>query len=86
MPKHNLPVYAIVELLMLLAQHDRSIGDYRGHTIRDQRVVVKTSGGSITFPLALIMRQFSDPDSINKRELMNLASFFRPKRVRQRSA
>jgi hypothetical protein len=86
MPRHNLPVYAIVELLMLLSQHDKSIGDYRGHTIRDQRVVVKTSGGSITFPHSLIMRQFSEPETITKRELMNVASFFRPQRLRQRSA
>lgn len=86
MPKHNIPVYAIVELLMLLSQHDKSIGDYRGHTIRDQRVIVKTSNGSITFSHALVMRQFSDPESITKRELLNLLPFFRPQRLRQRSA
>lgn len=86
MPKHNIPVYTIVELLMLLSQHDKNIGDYRGHTVRDQRILVKTSTGNITFPVTLIMRQFSEPETITKKDLLNILSFFRPQRVRQRSA
>jgi len=83
MPKHNIPVYAIVELLMLLAQHDTSIGDYRGHTIRDNQVLVKTTGGSIIFSEALIMKQFSEPENVTKMDLMNALSLYKPARLRR---
>lgn len=83
MPKHNIPVYAIVELLMLLGQHDDSAGDYRGHTIRDNHVLVKTTNGSITFSHALIMKQFSDPENVTRTDLLNTLSSFRPLRLRR---
>jgi hypothetical protein len=83
MPKHNIPVYAIVELLMLLEQYDKSIGDYRGHTIRNSHVLVKTTGGNITISEALIMKQFSEPENVTKMDLMNALSSFRPLRLRR---
>lgn len=83
MPKHNIPVYAIVELLMLLAQYDKGIGDYRGHTIRSNEVLVKTTVGSITFSIMLIMKQFSEPENVTKMDLMNALSLFRPIRLRR---
>lgn len=83
MPKHNIPVYAIVELLMLLAQQDTSVGDYRGHTIRNNQVLVKTTGGSIIFSEALIMKQFSEPENITKIDLMNALSLYKPTRFRR---
>jgi hypothetical protein len=86
MPKHNIPVYAIVELLILLAQHDKSIGDYKGHTVRASDVQVKTTRGTIVFSQELIMRQFSEPEKITKKELLGLSSQFTPIRLRQRSA
>ena len=86
MPKHNLPVYAIVELLMLLGQQDKSIGDYKGHTIHESNVLVKTTRGTISFSHALIMKQFSEPENVTTRELQNTLAFFRPKKLRQRSA
>jgi len=86
MPKHNIPVYAIVELLILLAQLDKSIGDYKGHTVRGNHVLVKTTSGSITFPTSLIMKQFAEPEKIAKKELQNLLPLFTPKGFRQQSA
>lgn len=83
MPKHNIPVYAIVELLILIAQHDNSIGDYRGHTVRDNHVLVKTTGGSLTFSHALIMKQFSDPEHVDRTDLLSALSTFRPLRLRR---
>ena len=85
MPKHNIPVYAIVELLMVLAQHNKNIGDYKGHTVRDHDVLVKTSGGTMTIPQSLIMKQFSDPEAVTHDELLQALSFFKPLRLRQKT-
>lgn len=77
MAKDNIPAYAIVELLMRLSEIDDSIGDYRGHTIRGERVSVKTSGGTISFPQTLVMQQFQDPEQINKDELKQTSLLFK---------
>jgi hypothetical protein len=76
MPKHNIPAYAIVELLMRLAHFNKLIGDYKGHTVRTDDVLVKTTGGKIYFTRALIMQQFSHPDLIGSDELIRTASLF----------
>jgi len=78
MSKHNLPTYAIVELLMRLSPHNETIGNYKDHSIYDDGVVVKTSGGFINFPKVLIMQQFEDPDMVSDNELLNVASSFKP--------
>jgi hypothetical protein len=80
MHKNNLPTYAIVELLMRLAQHNTSIGDYKNHSAFDEGVMVKTSGGTIRFPMALIMQQFEDPEMVSDTVLLNIASSFKPLR------
>lgn len=85
MPKHNIPVYAIVELLMVLAQHNKTIGDYKGHTVRDHDVLVKTSGGSLILDRSLIMKQFSDPQAITREELVQVLSFFKPPALRRKT-
>jgi len=78
MHKNNLPTYAIVELLMRLAQHNNSIGDYKNHSAFDEGVMVKTSGGTIRFPMALIMQQFENPEMVSDNVLLNIASSFKP--------
>jgi hypothetical protein len=78
MPKHNIPAYAIVELLIRLSFINSAIGDYKGHTIRAEQVLVKTSGGSINFPKTLVMQQFENPEVITADELINIASLFKP--------
>jgi len=78
MPKHNLPTYAIVELLMRLEQHNKSIGDYKNHSIYDEGVMVKTTCGIIRFPQKLIMQQFENPDSVSDHALIETASSFKP--------
>jgi hypothetical protein len=80
MPKPNIPTYAIVELLMRLAQHDESIGDYKNHSIYDEGVIVKTTSGTIHFPETLIMQQFAEPEQVTDHELIFVASSFRPSR------
>jgi hypothetical protein len=85
MPKHNIPVYAIVELLMVLAQHNEIIGDYKGHTVRDHDVFVKTSGGTVILDRSLVMKQFSDPEAVTSDELLQALSFFKPLRLRQKT-
>jgi hypothetical protein len=80
MPKHNLPTYAIVELLMRLAPHNNLIGDYKNHSIYNEGVVVKTSGGIIRFPEALIMQQFETPELVTDHALLQTASSFKPSR------
>jgi hypothetical protein len=80
MPKDNLPSYAIVELLMRLAPHNDSIGDYKDHRLDNGEVVVKTTGGAIRFPRTLIMQQFEDPAQINDHALLETTSSFKPVR------
>ena len=77
MPKSNLPTYAIVELLIRLEKHNSSIGDYKNHTEFDGGVIVKTSGGSIEFPKALVEQQFHNPERITERELEKTALLFK---------
>jgi hypothetical protein len=75
---NNLPTYAIVELLMRLAQHNEVIGDYKDHRINHTGVLVKTTGGAIHFPETLIMQQFENPDLINDNHLLETISSFKP--------
>jgi hypothetical protein len=78
MPTNNLPTYAIVELLMRLAPHNNSIGDYKNHSFYDDGVMVKTTGGIIRFPETLIMQQFHDPEKISDKLLLEVSSSFNP--------
>jgi len=77
MPKSNLPMYAIVELLIRLEKYDSKIGDYKDHAIYDDEVIVKTSNGSIRFPEHLILRQFESPELISEAELQKTALWFK---------
>jgi hypothetical protein len=85
MAKHNIPAYAIVELLMRLSHFNRRIGDYKGHAIRADDVLVKTSGGRINFSQTLIMRQFAHPELISHDELIKAAAQFNAVRVKQKT-
>jgi len=85
MPKHNIPAYAIVELLMRLSHYNNQIGDYKGHTVRAENVLVKTTGGSIIFTKALIMQQFEDPEMIKNNHLVDIASLFKAARALQKT-
>ncbi|MBS1529784.1 MAG: hypothetical protein JSU01_05725 [Bacteroidetes bacterium] len=78
MAKHNLPTYAIVELLIRLAHLNEAIGDYKDHAICDGDVIVKTSAGIIHFPQHLVMKQFESPESITEAELHGLVAGFNP--------
>lgn len=77
MPKSNLPTYAIVELLIRLEKYDSAIGAYKDHTVYDDEVIVKTSGGTIRFPDHLVLRQFESPELITDAELQKTAMWFR---------
>jgi len=85
MPKHNIPTYAIVELLMRLSPYNASIGDYKGHTVRLDNVLVKTSNGSIVFTKALIMQQFGNPEQISEEELVTISSLFKALPLKQKT-
>ena len=74
MQKQNLPTYAIVELLMRLAHYNSLVGDYKNHSVFTDGVIVKTSGGTINFPTALIMKQFENPELITENELLEIAT------------
>ncbi|HVS93506.1 MAG TPA: hypothetical protein VHB54_07245 [Mucilaginibacter sp.] len=78
MLKSNLPTYAIVELLIRLSGHNSVIGDYKDHAVSEDEVIVKTSGGTIKLPVALIERQFASPESITEEELARTVSRFSP--------
>ena len=85
MTKRNIPAYAIVELLMRLSHYNKRIGDYKGHAIRADDVLVKTSGGRINFSQTLIMRQFAHPELIGHDELIKAASQFNAVRMKQKT-
>jgi hypothetical protein len=78
MLKQNLPTYAIVELLMRLADHDKSIGDYKNHSLNGEGVIVKTTGGTIYFPFELIIQQFENPELVSDTALLNTTNSFKP--------
>ena len=77
MPKNSLPTYAIVELLIRLEKYNDKIGNYKGHAVYDTEVIVRTSGGSIIFPEAIIIRQFESPELITEKELNSIAGLFK---------
>jgi hypothetical protein len=76
MPKSNLPTYAIVELLIRLAKFDSAIGNYKDHTVYDDEVIVKTSGGYIRLPATLVVQQFEAPELIIDDQLKKVAQWF----------
>ncbi|OCX50851.1 hypothetical protein BEL04_19175 [Mucilaginibacter sp. PPCGB 2223] len=78
MTKDTLPTYAIVELLIRLAQIGPHIGDYKDHAIYTDTVIVKTTLGHITFSKSLIKAQFNQPELISDTELKNAAATFKP--------
>ena len=77
MPKNNLPTYAIVELLIRLAQRNLQVGDYKDHAVNKEEVIVKTSRGSIRFAQTLIVQQFESPELITEDQLSLAALSFR---------
>ena len=77
MTRNHLPTYVIVELLIRLSQHNYLIGDYKYHSVFDNGVMVKTSGGSINFPTQIVLQQFEDPAKISDDELSQMALRFR---------
>jgi hypothetical protein len=74
MTQRDLPTYAIVELLMRLANYNSLVGDYKDHRIYSEGVMVKTSGGTISFSSEIIMQQFENPEMITENELLEIAS------------
>ena len=74
--KSNLPTYAIVELLIRLADINPFIGDYKGHVAYEDGVIVKTTGGTIAFTESIIVRQFHDPELISDDDLKWVAAQF----------
>lgn len=78
MTKDTLPTYAIVELLIRLAQIDPHIGDYKDHAIYTDAVIVKTTLGHITFSKVLIRQQFNHPELITEAELKKTIITFKP--------
>jgi hypothetical protein len=74
----HLPTYAIVELLMRLEQYDNGIGSYKDHRLKHAEVLVKTTGGVISFPEQLVMQQFENPELINDNLLLETISSFKP--------
>lgn len=78
MAKNSLPTYAIVELLIRLANHNDLIGSYKDHAVYDNDVIIKTSGGTIVLPQKLIIKQFESPESITEAELRTAAKAFKP--------
>ena len=77
MTKRDIPTYAIVELLMRLTDHNKSIGDYKNHNSYAGGIRVKTSGGSIIFSEDAVMQQFNDPKAISDDMLIEMASLFK---------
>jgi hypothetical protein len=78
MPENNLPTYAIVELLIRLANYNSAIGDYKNHMVYTTGIMVKTSGGTIQFSQSLITQQFEAPALITDDELAQAALLFMP--------
>ena len=78
MPEINLPAYAIVELLIRLADLNENIGDYKGHVLRNGQVMVKTTAGSIVFTTGIVLRQFESPERITTDDLAQVAALFKP--------
>lgn len=77
MSKDTLPTYAIVELLIRLAEFDALIGDYKDHIPHEYGVMVKTTNGHINFSRQLVMQQFNNPVLITNEELAAVAAGFK---------
>ena len=78
MTKDTLPTYAIVELLIRLAQLNPHIGDYKGHSTSADNDIVKTTNGKIPLLITLIWQQFEQPDLITEADLKQVILAFQP--------
>lgn len=76
MKQHNLPLYAIVELLMRIALYNKSIGSYKDHSDEGDNVRVTTTAGYISFSTNLIAKQFLTPEEVTNSELSNAIATF----------
>ncbi|MVN89705.1 hypothetical protein [Mucilaginibacter aquatilis] len=77
MSKDTLPTYAIVELLIRLADFNASIGAYKDHIPHEFGVMVKTTNGHINFSRQLILQQFNNPALIDEPQLKEVALLFK---------
>jgi hypothetical protein len=74
----NLPLYAIVELLIRVSNLYGNIGDYHDHISQSDYAVIKTSKGTIRFSKAIITKQFMYPEKISNNELLKALKTFIP--------
>jgi hypothetical protein len=76
MNNQNLPLYAIVELLIRISSFDDRIGDYKNHSLIGQSINVITNKGLVILPSQLVAKQFSTPQTITIEELLQVAATF----------
>lgn len=78
MEKLDLPIYAIVELLIRLSSHNIPVGDYKDHAIKGISVWVKTTTGTLLLSSDLVAKQFLKPEEVNTDELFSAGNTFQP--------
>ncbi len=79
MNAQNIPVYAIVEVLIRVSNFDEGIGNYLNHVVQPEWVVIRTSKGVITFSNDLIAKQLEQPEKITNEELLDALANFEPR-------
>lgn len=72
----QIPVYVIYELLIRLQELSPIIGDYLQNKTTKDGILVQTSMGIISISEDILFRQFNDPSSISKLELLSLLENF----------
>ncbi|TWR25159.1 hypothetical protein FPZ43_16945 [Mucilaginibacter pallidiroseus] len=78
MQNRDLPIYAIVELLLRIATERKDVGDYKNHHFDDNGVTVTTTFGRIIFSTELIARQFLVPEQVSYIEIKEAQATFEP--------
>jgi len=72
----NYPVFIFHELVFRFAEVNKKIGRYLSNSIQDNECLIRTSAGKIKISLGLLEKQYLNPQSISKEEVLTLANDF----------
>lgn len=72
----NYPVFIFHELVLRLADANKTVGRYISNTIQDNECLIKTTAGKIKVQLSYLEKQYLNPKSISSEEVCNLLNGF----------
>ncbi|WP_443943755.1 hypothetical protein ACJVDH_12585 [Pedobacter sp. AW1-32] len=74
----TIPLYIYFEILSRLSEYIPSIGDYHSVQVAVTYSRIVTTTGQIVVPVEMLSRQFNDPTTISRKDIVDLSSTFQP--------